>query len=68
MSTLNVEVFHSTDYNDGIALKEDRLKHGWYWWACVPGCLPDSEPQGPYATEAAAEADAKGDLDDGDDE
>jgi len=27
---------------------------GWYWQACFPGCLPDGEPQGPYATEAEA--------------
>ena len=29
---------------------------GWYWWACWPGCLPDSEPSGPYATHAEAVA------------
>ena len=33
---------------------------GWYWWACFPGCLPDSEfPNGPFATEAEAIADAQ---------
>lgn len=31
---------------------------GWYWWACFPGCLPDGEPNGPFATEAEAIADA----------
>lgn len=32
---------------------------GWYWWACSPGCLPDSdEVWGPFATEAEAIADA----------
>ena len=25
---------------------------GYYWWACFPGCLPDGDPMGPYATEA----------------
>jgi hypothetical protein len=25
---------------------------GWYWQACFPGCLPDGDPMGPYATEA----------------
>lgn len=30
---------------------------GWYWWSCLPGCLPDSDPVGPFATEAEALAD-----------
>ncbi len=21
---------------------------GWYWWICLPGCLPDSQPMGPF--------------------
>jgi hypothetical protein len=33
---------------------------GWYWWTCFPGCLPDEEPMGPFATEAEAIADARG--------
>ncbi len=32
---------------------------GWYWWACFPGCLPDGEPTGPFATKAEALADAQ---------
>jgi len=28
---------------------------GWYYWYCLPGCLPDSQPYGPYATEADAQ-------------
>ena len=35
------------------------LEKGWYWWSCFPGCLPDSEPMGPFATEAQALADAQ---------
>lgn len=35
---------------------------GWYWWACFPGCMPDGEPCGPFATEAEAIADAQGDA------
>jgi hypothetical protein len=30
------------------------LQRGWYWWACHPGCMPDSDPDGPYATEREA--------------
>lgn len=32
---------------------------GWYWQACFPGCLPDGEPNGPFKTEAEAQADAQ---------
>ena len=32
---------------------------GWYYWYCFPGCLPDSEPIGPFATEADALTDAR---------
>lgn len=32
---------------------------GWYWQACFPGCLPDSEPSGPFASEAEALEDAR---------
>lgn len=32
---------------------------GWYYWYCFPGCLPDSMPTGPFATEADALADAR---------
>ena len=36
---------------------------GWYYWYCSPGCLPDSDPIGPFATReealAAAQEDAE---------
>ena len=32
---------------------------GWYWVACFPGCLPDSEqPNGPFAYSQQAHEDA----------
>lgn len=35
---------------------------GWYWWPCFPGCMPDSDASGPYATEdKAIEAAREGD-------
>lgn len=37
---------------------------GWYWWTCFPGCLPDSDPIGPFDTEAEALADAQANADD----
>lgn len=27
---------------------------GWYYWFCYPGCMPDSEPYGPFKSETAA--------------
>lgn len=32
---------------------------GWYWWTCFPGCLPDSDPVGPFNTEQDALKDAQ---------
>jgi len=32
---------------------------GYFWVACFPGCMPDSDPVGPFATEAEALADAQ---------
>jgi hypothetical protein len=27
---------------------------GWYYWYCFPGCMPDSDPFGPFESEQAA--------------
>lgn len=40
-------------------VEAERLA-GWYWWTCSPGCLPDSEPSGPFRTEIEAVEDAGG--------
>ena len=32
---------------------------GWYYWTCMPGCLPDSDASGPFKTEADAIEDAR---------
>lgn len=26
----------------------------WFYWFCLPGCMPDSDPSGPFKTEAEA--------------
>jgi hypothetical protein len=31
---------------------------GWYWWSCLPGCLPDGDVFGPFATSYLALKDA----------
>ena len=57
------EVFHH-DSRDNVTFENGELSHygmetGWYWWACFPGCLPDGDPMGPFATEAEALEDAR---------
>ena len=39
------------------ALISERV--GWYWWACFPGCMPDSDPIGPFDTMDDAIKDAR---------
>lgn len=36
----------------------EPVKPGWYWWACFPGCLPDGDAVGPFATSRQALQDA----------
>ena len=37
----------------------EPLPEGFYYWYCLPGCLPDSEPYGPFETEDDAIADCR---------
>ena len=56
----NCEVFYLSqqqidmDYRDS-ATGETGYTPGFYWWYCQPGCLPDSEPFGPFDTQELAE-------------
>lgn len=43
------EVFHSSKY------PELQLEFGWYFWACQPGSVPESEPTGAFNTRQEAE-------------
>lgn len=61
----DVETFyhHATDpdcVGNGDPAAEP-MESGWYWWFCFPGCLPDSDPNGPYETAAEAIAAAQED-------
>ena len=38
---------------------ELEITGGFMWCVCLPGCLPDSDWTGPFATEADALADAR---------
>ena len=59
------EVFHLAEHemeNPEAEYYEDEESHletGWYWWWCFPGCLPDSEPFGPFENNTEARNDAK---------
>ena len=55
-------------YHDGVRYSDDDvwadsdgepMPAGWYYWACFPGCMPDSDPTGPFDTAKEAEADAQ---------
>ena len=36
---------------------------GWYYWTCLPGCMPDSDASGPFATEEEASAECANESD-----
>jgi hypothetical protein len=48
------EVFYHDGSADMVDFDGEPLEAGWYFWTCLPGCLPDSDPFGPYESESAA--------------
>jgi hypothetical protein len=60
----DVEVFyaHAGDLVPG-STDEPPSEEGWYWWNCFPGCMPDSEPHGPFPKLKDAMADIRESLD-----
>ena len=48
----DVEVFHNSHF--GYTWDD-----GWYYWYCLPGCLPDGDPIGPFDSEEKAIEDAQ---------
>lgn len=44
-------------------VEEQGITGGWFYWFCLPGCLPDSDPIGPFVSRAEALADAQDDID-----
>ena len=56
----DVEVFHiPNDYQPETEDGNQQFPDGWYWWSCLPGCLPDGDPIGPFESEEEALADAQ---------
>ena len=43
----------------GEDLTDEKTERGYFWWSCFPGCMPDSDPIGPFKTHAEALADAR---------
>jgi len=61
----NIEVFYLSPmeaaYNSMNPTHSNEFtpfESGWYWWSCSAGCLPDSEPIGPFDSESEAFRDA----------
>jgi hypothetical protein len=60
------EVFHNSQSNSDSpevitslnATLLGDMEKGWYWWACFPGCVPDSDAAGPFVSAHDAHHDA----------
>jgi hypothetical protein len=55
----DVEVFQIPEDYQPESDDGSEYEAGWYYWACFPGCLPDSEPIGPFESEDEAIAEAQ---------
>ena len=53
----DIEIWYAEEGDPGI--DDAPMEAGWYWQTCLPGCLPDSDPVGPFDTKAEALADAQ---------
>ncbi len=55
------EVFHVSGKEARQLSREtgEEWRAGYYWWPCFPGCLPDSDRNGPFRSAKAAWKDAR---------
>lgn len=53
------EARNATCFHEATAIEEAGT--GWFWWSCMPGCLPDGEACGPFNTSQEAYNDAQDD-------
>ena len=56
---MELDEFMNPKLNCRIGTHTGSLLDGWYWQSCLPGCLPDGEPNGPFDTEQEAIEDAQ---------
>lgn len=47
------------DYSEEDIATAQQALAGYYFWVCVPGCMPDSDASGPYQTEEEALEEAR---------
>jgi hypothetical protein len=40
-------------------IEEEGITGGWFYWFCFPGCLPEGDAIGPFASHKEALADAR---------
>jgi hypothetical protein len=40
-------------------IEDEGITGGWFYWFCFPGCMPDSNAIGPFASHKEALADAR---------
>lgn len=59
----DIETFEWSDEEAQEYFEDREATGGWYFWFCFPGCMPDSQPVGPFETEQEAidEAQDRGD-------
>ena len=57
----DLEVFYMNreDIDNCEFFEDEKPEPGYFYWYCFPGCLPDSGPIGPFASEDEALADAQ---------
>jgi len=56
----DIEIFQiPEDYQPEPENDEEPYEPGWYWWSCLPGCLPEGDPTGPFETYEEALDDAR---------
>ena len=59
--TFRITRQNRASWGDGGRWEDGSLiRCGFYWQACLPGCLPDGDAVGPFRSEAAAIKDARG--------
>jgi len=56
-----LEIFYAGEGELEACNDCETCKHaaGFFWWSCFPGCMPDSDPHGPFDTEDEALKDAR---------
>ena len=49
----DLEIFYVAE-GEMLDWEDNLLEPGYYFWWCLVGCLPDSDAEGPFASEEIA--------------